>query len=79
MALCSNETCRASPARIARVSAKCSDMCNVLFPGKEDYTDGYVPGKIGIGGGDYIEFAWCLDCGMIQDDSFPVQVPEDEE
>ena len=28
---------------------------------------------MGIGGGDYIEFAYCLDCGQIQKD-FPVDL-----
>ncbi len=57
--------------RVAQVSAKCSDMCHILFPGSEDFTNGYVPSDIGIGGGDYIEFGWCLNCGIIQDD-FPI-------
>lgn len=67
-----------SSNRVATVSAKCSDMCNVLYPGKKDYTDGYVPKDIGIGAGDYIEFDWCMNCGMIQDDSFPVNIPKEE-
>lgn len=36
----------------------------VRFGEKEK--DGYVPSDMGIGGGDYIEFEWCLDCGQIQ-------------
>lgn len=46
------------------ISAKSSDMNLVRFGEKEK--DGYVPSDMGIGGGDYIEFEWCLDCGQIQ-------------
>jgi hypothetical protein len=28
--------------------------------------DGYVPDDLGIGGGDYVEFDYCLDCGQLQ-------------
>lgn len=28
--------------------------------------EGYVASDMGIGGGDYIEFGYCLDCGQIQ-------------
>lgn len=54
--------------RVASVSAKCSDMCDVSI-GDEEH-DGYVPEGLGIGGGDYISFSYCLDCGTIQG-SFP--------
>lgn len=50
--------------RIIDVSAKCSDMCMVSL-GTEEH-DGYVPGGIGIGGGDYVEFSYCADCGKIE-------------
>ena len=33
--------------------------------------EGYVPGEIGIGGGDYIRMDICLDCGQVQGE-FPV-------
>lgn len=55
--------------RIAQVSAKCSDLCCFNTEGKK--TQGYVPGNMRIGGGDYIAFRYCLDCGQIQDE-FPV-------
>ncbi len=55
---------------IASVHAKCSDMCSVIY--EDGYErEGYVPAGIGIGGGDYVEFKYCLNCGMIQDD-FPL-------
>jgi len=55
--------------RIVKVNGKTSDCCIVEYKGKE--LDGYVPDDIGIGGGDYIEFNYCLDCGRIQS-KFPI-------
>jgi hypothetical protein len=63
---------KCSSTRLASVSAKCSDACSVVF--EDGYVEeGYVPENIGIGGGDYLEFQYCLDCGMIQDD-FPIDL-----
>jgi len=59
--------------RIASINAKSSDLNCVEIDGIEH--DGYVPDDIGIGGGDYVEFTWCLHCGKIQGD-FPVPTPE---
>lgn len=59
--------------RLAHVDAKCSDMCHFSVKGQE--RDNYVPYTVGIGGGDYVAFIYCLDCGMIQprdDFAFPV-------
>lgn len=65
--------------RIMSVNGKTSDCFSgslqsnhSLEPlnGGYDLND-YVPDDIGIGGGDYVEFSYCLDCGMIQGD-FPV-------
>lgn len=50
--------------RVAHVSAKCSDLCYVEINSAE--SDDYVPGDMGIGGGDYVSFSYCLDCGKIQ-------------
>ena len=64
---------RCGAERVASMSAKCSDCCYVGLNGREK--DGYVPGDMGIGGGDYICFAWCLECGQIQtdgDEKFPL-------
>jgi len=65
--------------RMARVSAKCSDACDVaLRSGK--WIAGYVPPDMGIcdGDTDYVRFAWCLDCGTIRG-RFPVKTTEIEE
>jgi hypothetical protein len=55
--------------RVPNVSGKMSDMCSVNLNGK--YKNGYVPSDFNIGGGDYIDFAFCLDCGKIQG-NFPL-------
>lgn len=70
--------CKCGSERIASVSAKCSDCCCVKYSPEDEYKDGYVPSDMGIGGGDYVEFEWCLDCGLIQGD-FPVQTETNEE
>jgi hypothetical protein len=32
----------------------------------------YVPRYLGLGGGDYVKFEFCLECGRIQGD-FPME------
>lgn len=59
--------------RVARVSGKTSDLCFISIG--ENEKDGYVPYDMGIGGGDYIKFEYCLDCGQIQG-SFPLDICE---
>jgi len=55
--------------RVAEVSAKCSDCCGVNLG--DSTHEGYVPKDLGIGGGDYIEISFCLDCGQLQG-NFPL-------
>ena len=62
--------------RVATVSGKTSDMFDGDIAGTKD-TSGYVPDDWGIGGGDYIEFAYCLDCGQMQG-VWPLPVTEYE-
>ena len=50
--------------RVGSVSGKSRDLSD--FDLGNQSRDGYLPDDIGIGGGDYIEFSYCLDCGMIQ-------------
>lgn len=57
--------CKCSSTRIMSVSGKCSDMCSV-FVSEELQRNDYVPRNLNIGGGDYLEFKVCLDCGTIQ-------------
>lgn len=58
--------------KLAQISAKCSDMFFIQVD-NEELRD-YVPYNIGIGGGDYVKFTYCLNCGQIQnlDEKFPV-------
>lgn len=64
---------RCNSLRVATVSAKCSDAFNLSLEGR-DY-EGYVPTDLGIGGDDYVEFDYCMDCGQIQG-SFPLMLTE---
>ena len=59
--------------RILSVCGKTSDMCFCEIDGKEE--DGYVPEDCGIGGGDYVEFKVCLNCGQIQGE-FPLPLTD---
>jgi hypothetical protein len=54
---------RCSAQRLVDISAKCSDMFHAKA---EKEHDGYVLRELGIGGGDYVEFTYCLECGQIQ-------------
>ena len=58
--------------RVASIMGKCSDRSCMRFKGKEH--TGYVIDDVGIGGGDYIEFDYCLEYGQIQS-LFPVDDP----
>ena len=44
-------------------------MCGVDFG--RLHQSGYVPRDLGVGGGDDVEFTYCLDCGQIQG-TFPL-------
>ncbi len=67
---------RCASLRLARILAHCSDMCSVDLAGHHEH--GYVPRDLGIGGGDDVQFAYCLDCGQIQG-KFPVPGTDIEE
>ncbi len=55
------KTCRSD--RVASISAKSSDM-NAVGIGERRH-EGGVPRDMGVGGGDYVRFSWCLDCGFM--------------
>jgi hypothetical protein len=68
--------------RILSVSAKCADLCWVRYPNGTESRD-YVPDIPNIstpeGGGDYVEFDLCLDCGQVQG-KWPVKtLPKEKE
>ena len=56
------ENCKSD--RVLQISAKCNDMCSLVFKSIE--SNDYVPDNLKIGGGDYIELDICLECGMAQ-------------
>ena len=58
---------------IISITAKCSDLC-AIKAGKIEH-DGYVPGGLGIGGGDYIQFRFNTKTGQIL--NFPELSDED--
>jgi len=55
---------RCESERVAEVGGKCSDMFSAELG--DSSHQGYVPDDLGIGGGDYLEFSFCLDCGQLQ-------------
>lgn len=63
--------------RVLGISGKCSDCCFASIGGGKE-KDGYVPSIKPIGGGDYVTFKVCLDCGQMQG-TFPVPLTELEE
>jgi hypothetical protein len=63
---------RCKSERTAHVSGKTSDMCSVQV-GEKDSND-YVPRDMNIGGGDYVSFSYCLDCGQMQG-TWPLNYP----
>ena len=67
------QTC--SSENVFKVSAKCDDRCTVRTPNK-NYDD-YVPYHLGIGGGDYIRFSVCANCGQIQG-QWPIDMNAEE-
>lgn len=74
--------CTCGSSRHARVSAKTDDRACVAIVGGRA-VGGYPPSDMGIGGGDYVNFTYCLDCGRIQG-KWPLppcelEQPEEEE
>ncbi len=62
--------------RIIDVQSKCDDRCGISLG--EIEVNGYVPYDLGIGGGDYVEFKLCLECGQ-QQGTFPRPLTRMEE
>lgn len=64
--------------RVASVSSFGRDCQNFdLLSSRKDAHTGYLPNDIGLGGGDYLKFRYCLDCGQIQG-KFPLPPTEFE-
>lgn len=66
---------RCDSSRVLGASGKCSDLFSCSI-GDNEY-HGYVLGDMGIGGGDYVSFYLCLDCGQLQG-HFPKSLTEME-
>jgi hypothetical protein len=65
---------RCNSNRLLRVSAKSGD-CNALEFHNNNTIHDYVPYDLGLGGGDYVKFTVCLDCGQMQGE-FPLPPAE---
>ena len=52
--------------KIVSITGKTSDRCNTRDRYTDTESDGYVPRDLNIGGGDYLEFDFCRECGTIQ-------------
>ena len=61
------DSCRSN--RIVSICSKASDLHNLRYRNLDH--DGYLLNGFGIGGGDYVEFDFCLECGKIQG-NFPI-------
>jgi hypothetical protein len=59
---------RCGSDRIMSASAKCSDLGRVSLKNTSPpiKRQGYIPGDLNIGGGDYLKIDVCLDCGQFQ-------------
>lgn len=64
-----NNCQKCNSLRLASVSAKCSDRGWVQVGNTEH--QGYIPHDLGIDGGDYVAFTYCLECGQMQG-NFPL-------
>ena len=68
--MCTCQTCNST--RIARISAKVSDMCQSTMVNSLDYEPDdfeYVPNDMNIHAphdSDVMEFELCLNCGTVQ-------------
>ena len=64
---------RCNSERILSVTGKVWNLCSGEFEGKN--FEGYAPYGVHLGGGDYLEFDLCLECGKIQGE-FPAIMEE---
>lgn len=70
---------RCKSERTARIGGKTSDLCSVYIGTLVERDDGYVPSDMNIGGGDYLELEFCMDCGQMAGTwPLPETVLEDE-
>lgn len=60
---------------LIQVSAKCSDTFGWKSVRVRRWNHGYVPRESNLGGGDYVEFRLCMDCGTVQG-KWPARIEE---
>jgi hypothetical protein len=65
---------RCESERVVRVHSHGVDRNNWKL-GNGEWSDGYLPHDLGIGGGDDLEMSYCLECGQIQG-KFPLPPTE---
>jgi hypothetical protein len=67
---------RCKSTRVLALLIKITDAYPYLsIKGKESEDIDTLPDDLGIGGGDYVEFKYCLDCGQMQG-MFPLKETE---
>lgn len=64
---------KCSSVNILSVNGKCNDL--VYLRCLESEQEGEAPEEVSVMRGDYIRFAYCLDCGKVQG-VFPQPVPD---
>jgi hypothetical protein len=64
---------RCAEDRVISISGKCDDRFSARYKGQS--YQGYSLRGIGIGGGDYINIEYCLNCGQMQGE-FPTNDPD---
>lgn len=57
------QICTCKSNRIMRVTAKCSDLCDVSLDDRQH--DGYVPNGLNIGRDKFIMLKVCASCGHL--------------
>ena len=55
--------CTCGSKRVMLITAKCSDLCDLSLDNKDH--DGYVPSRLNIGGGKFIDLSVCANCGHL--------------
>lgn len=60
--------------KIIKICGKCNDLCSIIYPDGTTHND-YVPYGLNIGGDDYLDFDFCMNCGQMVG-NFPVEIPK---
>ena len=63
-------SCPCGNTNFVSIDAKCNDCCSASYMNQSRCD--YVPYDLNIGGGDYVTFEFCPQCGRIQGE-FPLE------